>query len=48
MMRWLSSGLWEVVPVLLLHVVYTVDVFGVEVKHFGQIIDRGYEVGGVG
>ena len=27
-------------------VVHTVDVLGVEVKNVGQIIDRGYEVGG--
>ena len=26
--------------------VHTVDVFGVEVEHVGQIIDSGYEVGG--
>ena len=27
-------------------VVHTVDVFGVEVEHVGQVIDSGYEVGG--
>ena len=27
-------------------VVHTVDVLRVEIKHVGQIIDRGYEVGG--
>ena len=26
--------------------IHTVDVFGVEVEHVGQIIDSGYEVGG--
>ena len=26
--------------------VHTVDVFGVEVEHVGEIIDSGYEVGG--
>ena len=26
-------------------VVHTVDVFGVEVEHVGQVIDSGYEVG---
>ena len=27
-------------------VVHTVDVFGVEVKHVGQVVDSGYQVGG--
>ena len=27
-------------------VVHTVDLFGVEVKHVGQVIDSGYQVGG--
>ena len=27
-------------------VVHTVDVFRVEVKHVGQVIDSGYKVGG--
>ena len=27
-------------------VVHTVDVFGVEIKHVGQIVDSGYQLGG--
>ena len=42
MMKWASSALWQWFLFVSCIVVHTVDVFGVEVEHVGQIIDSGY------
>jgi len=46
MMRWLSSALWVWFLFFSHIVVHTVDVFGVEIKHVGLVVDSGYQVGG--